>query len=78
MRLSDRLKLRQLEVFVKVVRRKSATQAAEALNMTRPAVDRTIRAPEPVCGCQLLRRPRSICGSGAPRYLSGRENGQGD
>lgn len=56
MRLSDRLKLRHLEVFVEVARKASVTQAAEALGMTQPAVTRALRELEQVCGKPLVEK----------------------
>lgn len=56
MRLSAELKLRHLEVFVEVARQESVTQAAEALDMTQPAVTRTLRELESVVGKPLVER----------------------
>jgi LysR family pca operon transcriptional activator len=54
MRFSDRLKLRHMEVFIETARRKSVTRAAEALNLTQPAVSRTLRELEAICGKPLF------------------------
>lgn len=56
MRLSSKLKLRHLEIFVEVARKKSVTAAAEALNMTQPGVTRTIRELEQVCQKPLVEK----------------------
>lgn len=56
MRISDRLKLRHLEVFVEVARKKSVTKAASTLNLTQPAVSRTLRELEEVCGKTLVEK----------------------
>jgi LysR family transcriptional regulator, pca operon transcriptional activator len=48
------LKLHQLETFVEVARHKSVTKAAESLNLTQPAVTRTLRELESICGTALV------------------------
>ncbi len=56
MKLSDRLKLRHLEVFVEVARLRSVGRAAAALSLTQPAVSRTLRELEAVVQKPLLER----------------------
>ena len=56
MLLSSQLKLRHLEVFVEVARRKSVTQAAERLGMTQPAVTRALRELEAICNKPLVEK----------------------
>jgi LysR family pca operon transcriptional activator len=56
MKLSDRLKLRHLEVFVEVARLRSVGRAAAALALTQPAVSRTLRELEAVVQKPLLER----------------------
>ena len=48
------IKLHQLETFIEVARHKSVTQAARSLNLTQPAVSRTLRELEAVCGASLV------------------------
>ncbi|MCG6858042.1 MAG: pca operon transcription factor PcaQ [Salaquimonas sp.] len=50
------LKLRHLETFVEVARQKSVSRAAENLAVTQPAVTRTLRELERICGCALVER----------------------
>ncbi len=56
MNLLRRIKLRHLETFVEVARQKSVSRAAESLNLTQPAVTRTIRELEDICGKPLIER----------------------
>ena len=56
LKVSDRLKLRHLEVFVEVARQKSVGRAGERLALTQPAVSRTLRELEQVLGKPLLER----------------------
>ncbi|MDX5595201.1 pca operon transcription factor PcaQ [Pseudovibrio sp. SPO723] len=51
-----RLKLRHLEAFVEVARLSSVSRAAEVLNLTQPAVTRTIRELEEICGRPLIEK----------------------
>ncbi len=51
-----RVKLRHLETFVEVARQKSVSRAAENLNLTQPAVTRTIRELEEICGKPLVEK----------------------
>lgn len=50
------LKLRHLETFVEVARLRSVSRAAESLHLTQPAVTRTIRELEQICGAPLVER----------------------
>ena len=56
MNILRRLKLRHLETFVEVARQKSVSRAAENLNLTQPAVTRTIRELEEICGKPLVEK----------------------
>lgn len=56
MKISDRIKLRHLEIFVEIARHKSVGRAADALFLTQPAVSRAMRELEAVCGRPLLER----------------------
>jgi LysR family pca operon transcriptional activator len=53
---SSQLKLHQLEIFVEVARYRSVTRAAESLNLTQPAVTRTLRELEAICRTALVTR----------------------
>ncbi|SFB07762.1 LysR family transcriptional regulator, pca operon transcriptional activator [Poseidonocella pacifica] len=59
---ANRIKLRQLSAFVEVARRKSVTRAAEALNLTQPAVSRALRELEETLGgaSLLVREGRGV------------------
>ncbi|UOM34404.1 pca operon transcription factor PcaQ [Acuticoccus sp. I52.16.1] len=52
----SRLRLRHLEVFVETARLGSVSRAAEWLNLTQPAVSRTLRELEATCGAPLVER----------------------
>lgn len=54
--VQSRLKIRQLVVFNTVVRERSILKAAEKLNVTQPAVTRTVRELESLFNCHLLER----------------------
>ncbi|MBJ3775428.1 pca operon transcription factor PcaQ [Acuticoccus mangrovi] len=53
---TSRLRVRHLEVLVEVARHRSVSRAADTLNMTQPAVSRTLRELEAVCGKPLVER----------------------
>lgn len=50
------LKIRHLEAFVEVARQKSVSRAARSLHLTQPAVTRTLRELEQICGARLVER----------------------
>ena len=52
----SRIKLRHLETFMEVARHGSVSRAAESLALTQPAVTRTIRELEAICGKPLIAR----------------------
>ncbi len=56
MNLLRRLKLRHLEVFVETARLASVSRAASTLGLTQPAVTRSIRELEEICGRPLVER----------------------
>lgn len=51
---SRRLRLYQMEIFVEVARHKSVSRAATSLHLTQPAVTRTLRELEAICGADLV------------------------
>lgn len=52
----SRIRLRHLETFMEVARHGSVSRAAESLALTQPAVTRTIRELETICGKPLVAR----------------------
>jgi LysR family pca operon transcriptional activator len=54
MKRLSQIKLRHLEIFMEVAQRSSVSRAAESLNLTQPAVTRTVRELERVCGKPLV------------------------
>lgn len=60
MPISDdsRIKLRHLQCFLEVARRRSMVGAADALSITQPAVSKTIRELEEILGARLLERSK--------------------
>ncbi len=56
MLLSDRIRLRHLEIFVEIARHGSVTRAAEALSLTQPAVSRSLRELETTLGKPLTEK----------------------
>jgi len=56
MNLLRRLKLRHLEVFVEVARLSSVSRTAATLGLTQPAVTRSIRDLEDICGRPLVEK----------------------
>lgn len=53
---TSRLRLKHLEVFTETARLGSVSRAAEWLNLTQPAVSRTLRELEATCGTALVER----------------------
>lgn len=56
--MDRRIKLRHLETFVEISRRSSLKRAADALNLTQPAVSKTLRELEETLGAALMTRDR--------------------
>ncbi|MCG5482060.1 MAG: pca operon transcription factor PcaQ [Ensifer alkalisoli] len=54
--IDARIKFRHLQTFVEVARQKSVVKAAELLNVTQPAVTKTIRELEDVLGVAVIER----------------------
>lgn len=57
--LRNRVKLRHLHCFAEVVRRRSLKRAADRLNLTQPAMSKTIKELEEILGKVLLHRSRA-------------------
>lgn len=53
------IKLRHLQAFLEVARLRSLTEAASALNITQPAVSKTLKELEALVGVSLMERGRS-------------------
>lgn len=56
--MERRIKIRHLQAFVEIVRRRSMKRAAERLLLTQPAISRTLAELEEVLGTRLLERGR--------------------
>ncbi|AFL50182.1 LysR family pca operon transcriptional activator [Sinorhizobium fredii] len=54
--IDTRIKFRHLQTFVEVARQKSVVKAADLLNVTQPAVTKTIRELEEVLGVSVFER----------------------
>ncbi|WP_300551101.1 pca operon transcription factor PcaQ [Roseovarius sp.] len=56
--IDRRLKVRHLQAFVEIARQKSLKRAAEILNLTQPAISKTLKELEEIAGVTLLERSR--------------------
>lgn len=56
--MNRRIKLRHLEAFVAIARAKSLKRAAGQLNLTQPAISKTLRDLEDILGVVLMERDR--------------------
>ncbi|MFC3529400.1 pca operon transcription factor PcaQ [Paracoccus mangrovi] len=56
--MDRRIKIRHLQAFVEITRRKSLKRAAERLLLTQPAMSRTLSELEEILGATLLERGR--------------------
>ncbi|WBU59893.1 pca operon transcription factor PcaQ [Paracoccus albus] len=56
--MDRRIKLRHIEAFVEITRQQSLKRAAERLNLTQPAISRTLAELEEILGSRLLTRGR--------------------
>ncbi|GAA6179533.1 pca operon transcription factor PcaQ [Shimia sp. NS0008-38b] len=57
--MDRRIKFRHLEAFVVIARAKRLKRAAEQLNLTQPAISKTLRDLEEILGVTLMARDRS-------------------
>lgn len=57
--IDKRLKVRHVQAFVEIARQKSLKRAAEILNLTQPAISKTLKELEEIAGVTLLERSRS-------------------
>lgn len=56
--IDRRLKVRHIQAFVEIARQKSLKRAAEILNLTQPAISKTLKELEEITGVTLLERSR--------------------
>lgn len=56
--IDRRLKVRHLQAFVEIVRQRSLKRAAERLNLSQPAISKTLKELEEITGVTLLDRNR--------------------
>ncbi len=56
--MDRRIKLRHIEVFVEITHRRSLKLAAEKLNLTQPAISKTLKELEIILSAELLTRDR--------------------
>ncbi|OZV62240.1 LysR family transcriptional regulator [Brucella melitensis] len=54
--IGNRIKFRHLHTFVEVARQKSVVKASEILNISQPAVTKTMRELEEILGVPVLER----------------------
>ena len=57
--IDRRLKVRHMQAFVEIARQRSLKDAAEILNLTQPAISKTLKELEEIVGATLLTRSRS-------------------
>ena len=57
--MDRRIKFRHLEAFIGIARAKSLKRAAETLNLTQPAVSKTLKELETILGVTLMERGRA-------------------
>ena len=57
--IDRRIKVRHVQCFVEIVRRKSLKEAADHLSLTQPAISKTLKELEGIVGSTLLRRSRA-------------------
>lgn len=57
--IDPRIRLRHLQAFLEIARRKSISRAAEALNLTQPAISKTLAELEDILDLVLMTRNRA-------------------
>lgn len=57
--MDRRIKFRHLEAFINIARAKSLKMAADALNLTQPAISKTLKDLETILGVTLMDRGRA-------------------
>ncbi len=57
--MDRRIKIRHIAAFVEIVRQRSLKRAADQLNLTQPAISRTLSELEEISGATLLNRGRA-------------------
>lgn len=57
--IDSRIRLRHLQAFLEIARRKSVSRAAEALHLTQPAISKTLAELEEILGVVLMTRNRA-------------------
>lgn len=59
MRVGSGIKLRHLQAFLEIARLRSLTEAANSLNVTQPAISKTLKELETLLGVGLMERGRA-------------------
>lgn len=57
--IDSRIRLRHLQAFLEIARRRSVSRAAEALHLTQPAISKTLAELEAILGVSLMTRNRA-------------------
>jgi LysR family transcriptional regulator, pca operon transcriptional activator len=57
--IDSRIRLRHLQAFLEIARRRSVSRAAEALHLTQPAISKTLAELETILGVALMTRNRA-------------------
>lgn len=57
--IDSRIRLRHLQAFLEIARRRSISRAAEALHLTQPAISKTLAELEEILGVVLMTRNRA-------------------
>lgn len=57
--IDSRIRLRHLQAFLEIARRRSVSRAAEALHLTQPAISKTLAELEEILGVVLMTRNRA-------------------
>lgn len=57
--IDSRIRLRHLQAFLEIARRRSVSRTAEALHLTQPAISKTLAELESILGAALMTRNRA-------------------